>query len=71
VCSNRAATQANVLKTQEKNCAENIPILQAFCKLGKSSAKPLASLIRKRSLVRVQAGPPEKSFDLQVKSIMG
>ena len=54
MCSNRAATQANILKYQENRCVENISI----------------SLIRKRSLVRVQAGPPEKSFDLQRLSLM-
>jgi hypothetical protein len=56
-CSNRAASRVNVLKTQEKYCAENIPILQEFCKRRKSSAKRLASLTRKRSVVRIHYRP--------------
>ena len=34
---------------------------------GEHVGHPLLSLIRKRSLVRVQAGPPEKPLNLQVK----
>jgi hypothetical protein len=41
--------------------------LQGFCKLWKPPAKLCASLIRKRSLVRVQAGPLAKVRNLQAK----
>jgi hypothetical protein len=38
--------------------------LQAFLNNNKHPQQALLSLIRKRSLVRVQAGPPEKSHVL-------
>src|SRR3712207_5122686 len=39
--------------------------LQVFFELQKPPAKPRTSLIRKRSLVRVQAGPPTEPFYLR------
>src|SRR5919112_2189663 len=61
VCSNRAATQTNNLKTQEKHHTGEFDSLQGFCKSCKPTANYRAAFTRQRSLVRTQHRPLRKA----------
>jgi hypothetical protein len=65
VCSNRAATRADLLKYWEK-CQGQEPVhLQGFCNLQKLPANYHTAFTRQRSLVRSQHRPLEESGILQ------